>query len=97
MRVTPAMEAGDKSSHNTDGPSFNLPYWLRLTRNGDFFTGEVSADEKNWRRVDSIAVPMSKTLHVGLALSAHNNSALNSSLFDNVTVTPVPTPVANAR
>jgi hypothetical protein len=31
---------------------------------------------------------MNKTVSVGLALSAHNNSELNSSLFDNVTIKP---------
>jgi hypothetical protein len=30
---------------------------------------------------------MKKTLYVGLAVSAHNNSVLNSTLFDNVKVT----------
>ena len=30
---------------------------------------------------------MSRTVYVGLALTAHNNSELNSALFDHVTVT----------
>ncbi|HSY10218.1 MAG TPA: PQQ-dependent sugar dehydrogenase [Candidatus Dormibacteraeota bacterium] len=78
----------DKISYNTDGPSVTIPCWVRLTRAGDIFTGEVSTDGKNWERVDSIAVPMGKTLYVGLALTAHNNSALNSALFDNVSIAP---------
>jgi regulation of enolase protein 1 (concanavalin A-like superfamily) len=73
-------------SRNTDGPSTTVPYWVRLTRAGDTFTGEVSADGKDWHRVDNIAVPMSKTIYVGLAVTAHNNSELNSVLFDNVAV-----------
>jgi len=87
----------DKISRNTDGPSVNVPYWVRLVRAGDTFTGCVSKDGRDWKRVDSVTIPMNKTIYVGLALTAHNNSALNSSLFDNVTVTPVPTTVANAR
>jgi hypothetical protein len=31
---------------------------------------------------------MNKTVYVGLALTAHNNSELNSALFDHVTITP---------
>jgi uncharacterized repeat protein (TIGR03806 family) len=78
--------ASDAASRNTDGPSTKIPYWMKLVRSGDTFTGYVSADGENWRRVDSVTIPMEKKIYVGLALSAHNNSALNSSLFDNVQV-----------
>jgi len=78
----------DNISRNTDGPANNVPFWVKLTRAGDNFTGYVSPDGVNWQRVDGVTLPMKKTIYVGLALSAHNNSALNSALFDNVTVTP---------
>jgi len=78
----------DNISRNTDGPITNVPFWVKLSRAGDNFTGYVSTDGVNWQRVDSITIPMKKTIFVGLALSAHNNTALNSTLFDNVTVTP---------
>jgi hypothetical protein len=38
--------------------------------------------------VDSVTIPLGKTVYAGLALTGHNNSALNSSLFDNVTIKP---------
>jgi uncharacterized repeat protein (TIGR03806 family) len=76
----------NQSTHNTDGASEKIAYWVRLTRASDTFTGEISVDGKNWDQVDRIAVPMNKTVYVGLALSAHNNSELNSTLFDNVNV-----------
>ncbi len=78
----------DNASRNTDGPATSLPFWVKLSRAGDTFAGYVSTDGTNWQRVDSVTLPMKKTIHVGLALSAHNNSALNSTLFDNVTVKP---------
>ena len=78
----------DHNSRNTDGPATSVPFWVRLSRTGNNFTGYVSADGAAWQRVDSIAIPMGKTIYVGLALSAHNNAALNSTLFDNVTVSP---------
>ena len=31
---------------------------------------------------------LNKNITIGLALTAHNNFALNSTLFDNVTVKP---------
>jgi uncharacterized repeat protein (TIGR03806 family) len=76
----------DDSSGNTDGPLVTVPHWLKLVRAGDTFTGFVSADGNDWQRVESVTIPMEKTLYVGLALSAHNNSALNSTLFDHVSV-----------
>ena len=82
-------ETADKPSGNTDGPATKTPYWVKLVRTGDMFTGYLSADGKNWQRVDSVMIPMGKTIYVGLALTAHNNSALNSSLFDNVVVASV--------
>jgi len=78
----------DNISRNTDGPANSVPFWVKLSRAGDDFTGYVSPDGTDWHRVDSITIPMNKTIYVGLALSAHNNSALNSALFDHVTVTP---------
>jgi uncharacterized repeat protein (TIGR03806 family) len=78
----------DKLSHNTDGPSINLPCWVRLTRVGNKFTGEISKDGVTWKHVDTIPIPMNQTIDAGLLLSAHNNSALNSAMFDHVTVTP---------
>jgi uncharacterized repeat protein (TIGR03806 family) len=76
----------NNSSGNTDGPACQIPYWVKLVRSGDTFTGFVSGDGENWQRVDSVTIPMNKTIYVGLALTAHNNSALNSALFDNVEV-----------
>ncbi len=76
----------NQGSHNTDGASAIIASWVRLTRAGDTFTGEISVDGKIWQQVDRINIPMNKTISVGLALSAHNNSELNSSLFDNVKV-----------
>jgi uncharacterized repeat protein (TIGR03806 family) len=78
----------NQGSHNTDVASAIIASWVRLTRTGDTFTGEISVDGKIWEQVDRITIPMNKTVSVGLALSAHNNSELNSSLFDNVKVTP---------
>ena len=73
-------------THNTDGPTMNTPYWVKLVRQGDTFSGYISPDGVNWKHIDSIAVPMSKKLYIGLVVSAHNNVTLNSVLFDNVKV-----------
>jgi hypothetical protein len=73
---------------NTDGPPAVGASWVRLVRAGDLFTGYVSKDGLDWKPVDRIAVPMGRTVYVGLALTAHNNTELNSALFDHVAITP---------
>ena len=74
---------------NTDGPPLDAPHWVKLVRNGDLFTGYVSMDGQDWKRVDSITIPLGKTIYAGLAVSAHNNAALNSTVFDKVSVDKV--------
>jgi uncharacterized repeat protein (TIGR03806 family) len=86
------------AGRNTDGTTIELPYWLKLVRQGDTFSGYLSKDGKDWHRVDDISVPMAKKIYVGLAVSAHNNTVLNSAMFDNVKVSRPGEPApANGR
>jgi hypothetical protein len=70
------------------------PHWLKLTRSGDIFSGYVSADGTNWISAGSVTNALNKILSAGLALSAHNNSVLNSTLFDNVSMMVEKVPAA---
>jgi regulation of enolase protein 1 (concanavalin A-like superfamily) len=76
--------SGDRTSGSVDGPPAKMPYWVKLARVGDVFTGYVSADGIDWHLVSTATVPMNKTILVGLAITAHNNTVLNSTLFDKV-------------
>jgi phosphatidylserine/phosphatidylglycerophosphate/cardiolipin synthase-like enzyme/regulation of enolase protein 1 (concanavalin A-like superfamily) len=68
------------------------PAWLRLTRSGSTITGSVSADGSTWRDVGSATFSTGNAL-VGLIVLSHNTSTLNTSTFDNVSVTGAsPTP-----
>ena len=74
--------------HNTDGPTTTTPYWVKLIRQGDKFSGYISPDGVTWTHIDTIAVPMNKKLYVGLVVSSHNNTTLNSVMFDHVEISP---------
>ncbi len=76
--------SGDRTSGSVDGPPAKLPYWVKLVRAGNVFTGYVSSDGLDWRLVANTTVPMNKRLLAGLAITAHNNAVLNSSLFEQV-------------
>ncbi|RFP09492.1 LamG-like jellyroll fold domain-containing protein [Duganella sp. BJB475] len=61
------------------------PYWVRLARAGNTFTGFISPDGVNWTQAGSIDVGMPATVFSGLSVLSHNNPSLNASTFDHVT------------
>jgi hypothetical protein len=74
------------------GQSGATPYWVKLIRNGDSFTGLVSSNDTVWQEVGSVTVPMAANVLVGLAVTAHNNITMNTATFDNVSVSFVAPP-----
>jgi uncharacterized repeat protein (TIGR03806 family) len=84
--VLQARSTEDQSTASTDGPPAKPPHWLKLARHGDSFTGYVSADGAAWTVAGSTTNALNKELSVGLAVTAHNNSVLNATLFDHVNV-----------
>jgi len=74
------------------GSTVTFPAWLRLTRTGDQFVGEVSMDETSWTTVGtvSVAIPHTDifgTIRGGFAVTSQDGGALNNAVFDNVAVT----------
>lgn len=76
----------DNESFHIGGPGATAPYWVRMTRAGSNFTGAVSPDGVTWTTVGTVPVSMANQVMVGLAVTAHNNAALNTSVLDNVSV-----------
>ena len=77
---------GAVSTH-TAGGAGTAPAWVKLTRSGNTITAWRSGDGANWTLVGSDTVTMGAAVNVGLAVSSHNNSAVATATFDNVTVT----------
>jgi len=67
------------------GPSVTAPYWIRLIRAGNVFTGYTSLDGSTWKTIGHYTIPMSVQVYVGLAVTSHNNAALSTAVLDNVT------------
>ena len=84
-RVSPGVNTIDTQ---LAGPA--APYWVKLVRTTNVFSGYVSSDGTNWTFVGSDSVPMSNPVYAGLALTAHNNSLLNASTFTNAQVRTAP-------
>jgi N-acetylneuraminic acid mutarotase len=77
-----ATTAGMTAFTNPTDPAAN---WVRVVRSGNLFTGYRSANGHDWIQAGSVTIPMSNTAYVGLVVTAHNNSLLNTSTFDHVT------------
>ncbi|MGC4015201.1 MAG: hypothetical protein QM755_11900 [Luteolibacter sp.] len=70
--------------------------WVRLTRSGSTVTTYKSANGTTWTLVASATVSMTSTVTVGLAVGAHLDGSLCTATFDNVVVTPYPSPWVTA-
>jgi regulation of enolase protein 1 (concanavalin A-like superfamily) len=84
------------------GATQPAPAWLRLSRSGSTVTASVSADGSTWTAVGTTAVTFGSTAYVGILVCSHTTTALNTSTFDNVTVSgdtapPPPPPPAGAE
>ncbi len=94
MAVTPGnglafqrrLTTGGLSVH-TAGALVAAPYWVKLVRTGNTFTGFSSPDGVAWTLVGSDTIPMSATALVGLPLTSHNNALLGTAAIDGVAVT----------
>jgi endoglucanase len=86
------------SSANAATGGLSAPYWVKLVRSGNTFTGYRSPDGTNWTQQGTATFTMASSSYIGLALTSHNNSSLCLATFDNVTApgwpisqNPVPT------
>ena len=79
--------AGSTTS-STGGVGMAVPVWLRLTRSGDTFTAYTSPDGRTWSLVGQDTIPSfgSAPCYPGMAVTSRNASALDTIVFDNVTI-----------
>ena len=91
MALTPGIGAAFQRrlvtgglSVNTTGPRVAVPYWVKLVRSGNTFSGYVSSDGENWIQVGSDTIAMAGTVYVGLAVTSHNKAALCAATMDGV-------------
>jgi len=86
-------EAGDSDSeHGVDVQT--APYWVKVVRKGNVFTGYHSPDGINWTMKDPsgaetdasnpVTITMASNVYIGLALTSHQNDVLCMAQFSNV-------------
>jgi alpha-L-fucosidase len=70
------------------------PYWLRLTRSGNTFTAERSANGTAWTTIGTTSVTMASSVYVGLAACSTVDGTLMQAAFDQVSVSGQVSPEA---
>lgn len=63
------------------------PYWLKMEKIGSRITSYHSFDSISWTCLAAVEISMSEPVYVGLCVSSHNTSALNTTVFDGVAIT----------
>ncbi|HUX85015.1 MAG TPA: T9SS type A sorting domain-containing protein, partial [Chitinophagaceae bacterium] len=63
-----------------------IPYWLRLVREGNEFTGYVSPDGHIWTALDSVAIAMDTRTFAGIAYTSHNENLAGHAIVDSVSL-----------
>ena len=76
----------DGISDRTNNPAASTPLWVRLTRTGNSFLGEISSDGQSWTPLGTINISMPSTVRIGLAQTSHNDGVIGSASYDNVSV-----------
>lgn len=80
--------AGNSSNFLTVS-GITAPYWLKLSRSNSVLNAYYSSNGTSWTPISSAqTISMSTNAWIGLAVGSKDNSVLNTSMFDNVTVTP---------
>jgi hypothetical protein len=82
---------GASAIDSGDATNIPFPIWVKVVCQENSFSGFWSSDGITWRQLGGpVTINMGPTVYVGLVASAHNNGALNTSVLDNVSVTPAP-------
>jgi len=74
-----------------DGYRLRMPYWVRIERRDNRFTGSISPDGRSWTVVGSTEIALGHTVQAGLALCsclgvAQPYAQTGTGAFDNVSV-----------
>jgi hypothetical protein len=76
--------ASGSTTEVTGSTTIKAPYYVRLTRVGNVFTGAVSPDGTTWTTVGSVTVVMSGAVDVGLIQGSATTTVLTTATFDHV-------------
>ena len=88
------LTGGSSGPAGKGNPAIVAPYWVKLVRAGNLFSGYISTDGQTWVLQKTVTISMASSVYIGLAVTSHNDGVLTTAVFDNVstigTAPPVP-------
>lgn len=85
-RATSGTSASNIGVTGTGAP----PYWVRLQRSGNVFSGSISPDGAIWTPLGSGTFPMGSNgtpVYIGLPVCSRSTSGVEKTTFDSVSIT----------
>jgi len=89
-----ATAGGGTTEVALDVNSIQLPHWVKLTRQGNTFTGYHSTDGVNWVSItegdstsSSVEIQMAGTVYIGLVVTSHVSGLPCAAEFSKVSTT----------
>jgi hypothetical protein len=81
----PATNVDSASQHTLPGNPFAPPYYVKVTRVGNSFSGFISPDGVTWQQAgDSVTVEMAGAALIGLAVTSHESGVPVATDFSEV-------------
>jgi regulation of enolase protein 1 (concanavalin A-like superfamily) len=83
-------EGADAVGIDTGAGSITFPQWVRITRKGNTFTGEYSADGVIWKVVSGTTpatITMPSTVYIGLVVNSNSAGIPAAAQFSAVSIT----------
>jgi hypothetical protein len=77
--------AAGGATASTQGNSFKPPYWVRISRRGNVFSGYYSANGVSWSQQGTETITMGQDAYIGLCVTSHATGAVCVAAFNNVT------------
>jgi hypothetical protein len=77
----------DGSTSNSTTAGYTAPYWVKVVRSGNTFSGFRSANGVDWvQQGSNQTINMATNVYIGLAVCSHSDGVLCTTEFSNVTV-----------
>jgi hypothetical protein len=81
------MGANDATSNTASATVIAPPYWVKLERKGDTFTGSLSTNGTNWTILGTADVVMKAPVYIGMFVTSHQAGEQRTYNFESISST----------
>ena len=82
------VAAAASTNDDKPAPAVAAPYWVKVERKGNSFTGSISPDGKTWTQLGAAqTIVMTNPVLIGLAVCSHDAALTTTAEISNVSTT----------